>query len=299
MADSVKVHLARPGREREGPFTVLEINQALAAGQYEISDYWAWHEGLPEWVPLYAIEGVSKRPLPNSSSEAAEPALETPAMVSLCQASCGEPTPAALEASPALKLTEPAAVSESGLEPEPTLTAERNPEEQGPCQSTLEGSASDDSAAAEERPHPEKALLSKRFYSGMPLEALEQLFVFTTGDGPSVWESPRVCRMLEAITGAPLAQIRQSTRRDVIFNCQGSQLLKLNGAISQEAWRAMAIRAPKVVEAAQAKLGRTCVCSFPTEQNEIVALVLFYRATTNESPDAGELACGELVSKPC
>lgn len=39
-----------------------QINEHLAAGRYRGSDYWAWYEGLPEWVPLYSISGIVECP---------------------------------------------------------------------------------------------------------------------------------------------------------------------------------------------------------------------------------------------
>ncbi len=52
------IHLYKPGAQKEGPYSLERINSDLAAGRYSGSDYWAWHEGLPEWVPLYALDGV-------------------------------------------------------------------------------------------------------------------------------------------------------------------------------------------------------------------------------------------------
>ena len=123
---------------------------------------------------------------------------------------------------------------------------------------------------------PAAALLAQQFSSGMPFAALEQLFIFTTGDGRSIWGSPVMARMLEAIIGEKLERIRQGTPRDVIFNCDLSQLLKRDGAISDAVWHAMAIREPSVVERAQKKLSRTCVRTFNLETDTVVALVLFY-----------------------
>jgi hypothetical protein len=59
--NGMEIHLCKPGGEREGPYTLDQINEALAAGQYRGSDYWAWHSGLTEWVPLYSVPGVQER----------------------------------------------------------------------------------------------------------------------------------------------------------------------------------------------------------------------------------------------
>lgn len=117
--------------------------------------------------------------------------------------------------------------------------------------------------------------LADKFSSGMPFEALEQIFIFTTGDA-SVWNSSIVGKMLEAIVGEKLEVIRRSTPRDVIFNCDLSQLLKRDGAISDAVWRAMAIREPSVIARAQQKLCHTCVRTFQTDTNTVAALILLY-----------------------
>jgi hypothetical protein len=57
----MKVYLAKPGGEKQGPFTVEQINQGLAAGKFLENEYWAWHEGLAEWKPLHDIAGVATK----------------------------------------------------------------------------------------------------------------------------------------------------------------------------------------------------------------------------------------------
>jgi hypothetical protein len=69
----MQIHLSKPGGKREGPFSIEQIQSDLAAGKYRDTDYWAWYEGLPEWVPLYAVPGGSERPL------AVEPSAPPPA----------------------------------------------------------------------------------------------------------------------------------------------------------------------------------------------------------------------------
>ncbi len=54
----MQIHLSRPGGQHEGPFTLEQINQDLASNKYSDSDYWAWYEGLKEWIPLYEVPGI-------------------------------------------------------------------------------------------------------------------------------------------------------------------------------------------------------------------------------------------------
>ena len=55
----MQIYLARPGGPRQGPYTVEQINADLAARKYRDDDFWAWHYGLPKWVPLYSVGGIS------------------------------------------------------------------------------------------------------------------------------------------------------------------------------------------------------------------------------------------------
>ena len=54
----MQIYLTRPGGEREGPYTVEEINRDLAAKRYADTDYWAWFTGQTEWIPLHKVPGV-------------------------------------------------------------------------------------------------------------------------------------------------------------------------------------------------------------------------------------------------
>src|SRR5215468_569318 len=54
----MQIYLSKPAGQREGPFTVEQINQDLAAKKYKDTDYWAWYDGLSDWVPLHAVPGV-------------------------------------------------------------------------------------------------------------------------------------------------------------------------------------------------------------------------------------------------
>src|ERR1700693_1953288 len=55
---AMEIYLIKSGGQKEGPFSLAEINHQLAAKRYKDTDYWAWHSGLTEWVPLYDLPGV-------------------------------------------------------------------------------------------------------------------------------------------------------------------------------------------------------------------------------------------------
>ena len=69
------------GGQQFGPFTLDQINQALAAGQLLPNDF-AFYEGLEQWTPLSQIQGVvvpgaalAAAPAPIQSEIAATPAV--------------------------------------------------------------------------------------------------------------------------------------------------------------------------------------------------------------------------------
>jgi hypothetical protein len=71
----MQIHLSKPGGQREGPYTLEQINRDLAAQKYLDTDYWAWQEGMAEWVPLYALPGVAIKGA-DAPAEVATPAPE-------------------------------------------------------------------------------------------------------------------------------------------------------------------------------------------------------------------------------
>jgi hypothetical protein len=196
--DIMQIHLSKPGGQREGPYTLEQIIQDLAANKYRDTDYWAWHEGLPEWVPLYLLPGI---PADADSAPAATPVSE---------------------------------------------------------------------------PDEESAAISRQVSSGMSASALEQIFMFTTGDGPSALQSPTVARMLKQIIGEDPDALREGIPRDVVARCAVAKLLKPDGSISEAVWRAMAAHRPAIVQQARDSLYRVCVRTFRIEADVIVAAVLFY-----------------------
>jgi len=196
--DNMQIYLSKPGGQREGPYTLEQIVQDLAANKYRDTDYWAWHEALPEWVPLYLLPSIS------TDADSA-PASRT--------------------------------VSE---------------------------------------PEKESATPSSQVSSGMPAGALEQIFMFTTGDGPPLLQSPTVARMMKEIIGTDPEAIRDGIPRDVVARCAAAELLKPDGSISDAVWRAMAAHRPILVQQAREKLYHVCIRTFRIEADVVVAMVLFY-----------------------
>src|SRR5260370_30857735 len=71
---TMKLHLSKPGGHREGPFTIEQIKSDLAARKYHDTDYWAWHEGLSDWVPLHSVAELSAEAVASKAAgDASEP----------------------------------------------------------------------------------------------------------------------------------------------------------------------------------------------------------------------------------
>ena len=69
----MQVSLNRDGQQM-GPYTVEQINEYLAQGSLLPTDY-AWHEGLPDWVPITQISGVGSADALPPFSPAQTPAV--------------------------------------------------------------------------------------------------------------------------------------------------------------------------------------------------------------------------------
>ena len=262
MGDNMQIHLSKPGGRQEGPYTLEQINRDLAAKKYRDTDYWAWHEGLTEWVPLYALPGVS------AAGAAAAPTAATPAPEAVAAPAKPQVIPQA--GSPAAGSPVPTAAAPA---PE-TVTTPARPHESSPAAAAAAVSP----APAVTAPEPEEgsAAAPSQVSSGLPSSALEHIFVFTTGDGPAVWQSPALARMLHTIIGEELGTLRQNISRDVVGGCDIGDLLRRDGTISDAVWRAMAAHRPALVQQARDRLHRICVRTFRIEADTVVALVLFY-----------------------
>jgi hypothetical protein len=262
MGDHIQIHLSKPGGHQEGPYTLEQINRDLATGKYRDTDYWAWHEGLTEWVPLYALPGVS------ATGASVAPPAATPAPKELA-------APARPQGIP--RDDSPAAVSPVPTASAPTpkaVTTPAKPQEMSPVAAAA--AVSPAPAATAPEPEEEPAVAPLQVSSGMPSSALEHLFVFTTGAGPAVWQSPALARMLEKIIGEDLNALRQNIPRDVVAECDIADLLRPDGTISDAVWRAMSAHRPALVQQAREKAHRICVRTFRIEADTVVALVLFY-----------------------
>src|SRR4051794_923843 len=66
------IYLSKPSGQKEGPFTLEQINSDLAANKYHDTEFWAWHEGLPDWTPLHSLPGVSAHAPANEAKPAAK-----------------------------------------------------------------------------------------------------------------------------------------------------------------------------------------------------------------------------------
>jgi hypothetical protein len=105
----MKIFLSKPGGHQEGPYTLEQINHDLAAKKYRDTDYWAWHEGLKEWVPLHRVPGIL------GSQAAAVPAPK-PQPVVAPKPPAPEPAKPAMAAPPAPPATrEPRPTVSSGM----------------------------------------------------------------------------------------------------------------------------------------------------------------------------------------
>jgi hypothetical protein len=130
---------------------------------------------------------------------------------------------------------------------------------------------------AEPEPKSSEIFAAPSMSSGKPFCALEQVFVFTTGEGRSVFNSDVTPAMLAETGGETLENIRSTVAVDVIGRADAAVLKTIRaGSIPDSMWRALFAIKPAIAHQAQDGVYHLCVRTFPVESNEVVALFLFY-----------------------
>jgi hypothetical protein len=253
----MQIYLTPPGGEREGPFTLEQINRDLAARKYKETDYWAWYSGLKEWVPLHVIPGIvgSDDTLAWVLDDDGRAAAAKPSPVK----------PASLAVQPSTQLATPAAEA---------LATQHHRAKTAP-----EHLASEPAAPATElppEPQAEPGALERKLLSGLAATALDQVFILTTGEGPTASRSPTTIKVLEQTVGEPIAAIRERATRDVVSHCTFIEQLRTQGAVPAAAWTAMANFKTQLVQDARTGRYKVVVRTFPTESGDLVCLFLFY-----------------------
>ena len=233
----MEIHLCKPGGQREGPFSLEQINDALAARKYTAADYWAWYPGLAEWVPLYSVPGVSDKPAEKTPTPAAPVSPEA------------KPKPAA--------------------QPDPAAAA--------PTVATADTQApAAESEPLPAQPAESPDFDSEKLPSDMPFAALDHSFLLTSGDGPEALRSEVTQLMLQRIVGEHLTVVRSHVPRDVVGRCNILQELKEQNSIPGAVWKKMAALRPELMQQARDGVYRICVRSFRIENGDTVSLFLFY-----------------------
>ena len=246
----MQIYLAKPGGQKEGPFSLDQINRDLAAKKYSGNDYWAWYEGLPNWMPLHSLPGVTGKAAAVVAAAAPEPA-QTAA-----------PPKAAQAAAP--KAAAPAAV-----EPAPKPAAPPKPAAIEIAKPEPAAVGTPDFAGAE--------VPLKPVPSGLPFAALDQIFIFTTGQGRSVFESQLATQKLEDTVGEKVDKIRDKATVSVVGHVDAGVEMMHDGSIPDKAWRAIAAIKPAVAEQAKAGAYQFCVRTLLAESNDVITLLLFYK----------------------
>jgi hypothetical protein len=127
-------------------------------------------------------------------------------------------------------------------------------------------------------PEPEKPTTpaASPVSAGMPFEALEHIFLFTTGEGSELMQSADMTEMLREIIGADWNSIREKASRDVFSRCDIAERLRSEGKVPSSAWNAMSAIKPALIQQARAGAFHTCVRTFSIETGAVVAVFLFY-----------------------
>jgi hypothetical protein len=330
------IYIAKPGGQKQGPYTLEQINRDLASKTISDTDFWAWHEGLPSWMPLHSVPGVSAKagaalpeakpqpatptaapepvapqaksqptapkvasvPVPVARSEPEKPKVEptpTPRSEPLAPKPVPQPiAPAAKPQSTPTKTaaafapvartepekpkveatTAPAVKPEPGKpKPETTIPPVAEPRPEAVPVTKLESAA----PTAQPEPKLQEILAAPPMSSGKPFAALEQIFVFTTGEGPSAFKSEATKAMLVEAVGETVEHIRTTVPVDVVGGADAGVLESIRaGAIPGSAWRALFKIKPDVAKQAQEGVYHLCIRTFPVESKDLVALFLLY-----------------------
>jgi hypothetical protein len=135
-------------------------------------------------------------------------------------------------------------------------------------------------AAAEPAPTPEREAKpdtsGEQLSSGLPLSALDHMFVLTTGDGPSIMRDETSAHILCEVVGADVESQRKRAPRDVISHCKWVAEFRKGGTVPDAAWKVMSSLRPELVASARGGDYKICVRTYPVGENDMVALFLFY-----------------------
>ena len=234
----MQIHLSREGEERKGPLSIEEINADLAAFKYSDEDYWAWYEGLEAWIPLHSVPGIHAPARDNA--QLPQPKPETKADYNIATE---------FVESPALQ--------------------EKQHSSAAPAQAAETSSTAQSSEAPGAWPQ-------SKLFSGAPAKALDHVFLFTSGDGPSLRQSLVKEMILVQIIGANLDEMRGRVERDVFGKCDIGSRIRVEGSVPASAWQAMSSLRPELTKRAKDNEYRVCVRTFVTEDQKDVAAFLFY-----------------------
>lgn len=300
-----KIYLAKPGAQKEGPYTLEQINHDLATKKISDTDFWAWHDGLPAWTPLYSVPGVSAKvcvvevpeaiPQPKpvatqvvadeSEVHASKPGrngtlsfkpetvkttvrvVSKPANLPTLQTAKSNHHPARVA------WPEPDA---QAVEVATALVVEPKPE--GPMvQPATPSPEETDTSTIYPKPNPSEILATPSLSSGKPFAALEQVFVFTTGEGPTALKSEVTAATLAEAVGRKADDIWAKVPVDVVGGTTTGVVEAIrSGSIPGSAWRALFRIKRAVAQQIQDGWYHLCVRTFRLESKDLVAVFLLY-----------------------
>jgi len=300
-----KIYLARPGAQKEGPYTLEQINHDLATKKISDTDFWAWHEGLPAWTPLYSVPGVSAKAWVVEVPEARpEPKPVTTLAVSdHIEIHASKPgRNGTLAFKPGTVETTVRIVSKPVISPElPPSRSNHHPARFGgpevDAQAVVVATArvvepkperpmvqpgttspeETDASTIYPKPNPSEMLATPSLSSGKPFAALEQVFVFTTGEGPTALKSEVTASTLAEAVGRNAEDIWSKVPVDVVGGTTTGVVEAIrSGSIPGSAWRALFRIKRAVAQQIQDGWYHLCVRTFRLESKDLVAVFLLY-----------------------